>query len=420
MNDQVFWKKKIIEDFGESILNQPQQPQQQDGDSDIVYFKLYVDHIKSNEENRKGFSERYKEVCKLVFEESHTSLTEMILEADLGSIKYQLSNELRRNKDFFKDLGKPPRITDLPNLNRMALFFSVGTDDVEIVRYILDNGGKSLLNFFDPVTKASVFHLAMALGNKDIISLLIESNVNVSHVDAFRATGFDYARLMNTIPHTTPPNPLTIKVYNHLNNNLLEEWDLNTVEKELNIVYCPRVIGTVDYLIDLFFSSLSINPDMKFRNKYLKKINTSGGEENVIMGYINEQVGWGLFANKHFSKGEYIVRYGGMITMNTEMNTTDYNMMISNEDFGLDASKYRSLGGMINHSSKNKNAESECIFEYGCEQALITATKDIPKGTQILIDYSKSYWQEDQVKSNTNEMADLGGTKEYPSIITNL
>ena len=69
---------------------------------------------------------------------------------------------------------------------------------------------------------------------------------------------------------------------------------------------------------------------------------------------------------------------------------------------GLDASKNRNLGGMINHST-TPNCESQCIFDRGVEQAVIIASKFIPKGTQILIDYSQNYWSKGTLKSHKLE-----------------
>lgn len=52
---------------------------------------------------------------------------------------------------------------------------------------------------------------------------------------------------------------------------------------------------------------------------------------------------------------------------------------------------------MINHSSK-PNAECQCVFERGAEQAIIIAIQPIKKGEQILIDYSNNYWTKSVLK----------------------
>ncbi len=72
------------------------------------------------------------------------------------------------------------------------------------------------------------------------------------------------------------------------------------------------------------------------------------------------------------------------------------------EGIGLDASAYRNLGGMINHSS-TPNCETQCIFDRGAEQAVIIAKTAIAKGQQLLIDYSKNYWTKSALKSHKLE-----------------
>ncbi len=48
------------------------------------------------------------------------------------------------------------------------------------------------------------------------------------------------------------------------------------------------------------------------------------------------------------------------------------------EGVALDATLYRNLGAMVNHSV-HPNAELQCFFDKGAEQAIITATKFIAK-----------------------------------------
>eukprot|EP01132_Coremiostelium_polycephalum_P010391 gene10391-12762_t len=421
----TFWKQKIIEDFGNSKLDELTKASTET--TDVEYYKIYVDLLNINNEESQYFSELYIATTRAVFDDQTTTLVDMILEKDLGAVQYQFEVEKRRNEHYIRDLVKPEikptkkgQQPIPPSLDRMMLIFSVAVGSFEIVKFILENGGMDLINFVDPVTSVSPFHVAILSGNRDIIRLLIEKNAKVDMVDSFRATAFDYARMKGMIPFNTPPNPKTIQIYNHNNSGKFEEWTLDRIESELNISYCPRVLGSIDYFVDLLFSSFDINPDVKFRNKYLKRIMKSGGEENVILGWISDKIGWGIYANKDFQRGDYILRYGGMITLDEKMTTTNYNMMISAEGFGLDASKYRCLGGMVNHSNKFSNAESECIFEYGCEQAIITATRFIPKGAQIFIDYSHSYWQEDEISTNKTLMIEMGGTKDFPSLIPSI
>lgn len=63
-----------------------------------------------------------------------------------------------------------------------------------------------------------------------------------------------------------------------------------------------------------FFSGLSITPDLEFRARYQKDWESSSGDENLVLAKINDHVGWGVFANKDFKEGDFIVRYGGHLT----------------------------------------------------------------------------------------------------------
>ncbi|GAM27356.1 hypothetical protein SAMD00019534_105310, partial [Acytostelium subglobosum LB1] len=374
-----------------------------------------------DEEQSIYFSDSYCEIAKTVFAESLTTLTEFILDKDAANVKYQLSVEVKRNPNFFKQLipvvAKPATTSTTKNKdkNRMSLLFAVATRSLDIVTMLLSAGALPLINVPDPISKVTPLHLAVMLGDPKMVALLEERGADATIIDTFRAVPIDYAHMKGlSIP---PFNPQSIQIYNYKNDGAMQAWPVERVERELSIKYCPRVLCTNDYLVNLCFSSFEINADMQFRDRYLKSINKTGGEENVILGWISDQVGWGVFAARDIKRGEYIVRYGGMLTMNEKMVTPCYNMMTSMEDFGLDAYRYRSMGGMVNHSAKHANAESECIFEYGAEQALITAAKFIPKGTQVFIDYSQSYWREDDQDDIQTEMVEMGGTDSYPSII---
>jgi len=72
-----------------------------------------------------------------------------------------------------------------------------------------------------------------------------------------------------------------------------------------------------------------------------------------------------------------------------------YSMASGVEGMILDATKYRNLGGFINHADK-PNVEATCIFDFGVEQTIIIALQDIPRGHQILLDYSKHYFGEEE------------------------
>ena len=85
----------------------------------------------------------------------------------------------------------------------------------------------------------------------------------------------------------------------------------------------------------------------------------------------------------------------------------------------LDAKRYRNFGGMINHSA-TPNAELQCFFDRGAEQAIVTALHRIERGQQIFLDYSENYWrdeEDDEIGEKKEATKEEGKGKEKVSSI---
>jgi len=81
----------------------------------------------------------------------------------------------------------------------------------------------------------------------------------------------------------------------------------------------------------------------------------------------------------------------------------------------LNSKHYRNTGAFLNHSIR-PNAQAECVFEKGIEQAVILALEDIPRGKQLFIDYSERYFSKGM---NMNDFTDLniGNSGEFPTYL---
>jgi SET domain-containing protein len=77
-----------------------------------------------------------------------------------------------------------------------------------------------------------------------------------------------------------------------------------------------------------------------------------------------------------------------------------YSMQSGVEAVVLDATHYRNLGAFINHSA-TPNAQAECIFDKGAEQAVIIAT--------VRVISSSSLFDSDHTQTNTHSL--------YPSVL---
>ena len=82
----------------------------------------------------------------------------------------------------------------------------------------------------------------------------------------------------------------------------------------------------------------------------------------LVLSFVDKDIGWGLFAGKKFEKGDYICRYGALATSSEKIVDRDYTMMSGVAGVAYDASKYRNLGGFINHD----NNPNVTVYEYNC------------------------------------------------------
>ena len=65
------------------------------------------------------------------------------------------------------------------------------------------------------------------------------------------------------------------------------------------------------------------------------------GDQNLVLAHINDTVGWGVFANKDFKRGDKIVSYGGFTAPESRIVDTTYSAEGVSSTYTLDAKYYR-------------------------------------------------------------------------------
>jgi SET domain-containing protein len=100
--------------------------------------------------------------------------------------------------------------------------------------------------------------------------------------------------------------------------------------------------------------------------------------------------GLGIFANEDIKKGQFIIEYTGekITTEEADRRGGQYLYEI-NSKWTIDGKGRDNLARYINHSCK-PNAEADVKGH----QVVITAIKNIPKGTEITYDYGLEFWNE--------------------------
>jgi SET domain-containing protein len=145
----------------------------------------------------------------------------------------------------------------------------------------------------------------------------------------------------------------------------------------------------------------------KVWNSFCTGSNTMASLEKhlVIKRSLLKNAGKGLFTKKNIRKGERIVEYKGRIRTWKEIKAEDeFNgyVFYINRDHVIDAKKTRRARARYANDAKGLSKvtgiRNNCKYEQDGLKVYITAIKDIPAGSEILVGYGKEYW--DTVKEN--------------------
>lgn len=119
--------------------------------------------------------------------------------------------------------------------------------------------------------------------------------------------------------------------------------------------------------------------------------------------FVDEVKGFGLFAEKRLTKGEWIGEYCGLLTK-LERNEPDTTYIVhyptrffSMSLFGVDAKKRCNLMRFANHKD-SPNAQAEYLLDRGLLHLAFFAIGEIEKGEEITVDYGKDYWMHREKK----------------------
>jgi uncharacterized protein len=118
----------------------------------------------------------------------------------------------------------------------------------------------------------------------------------------------------------------------------------------------------------------------------------------TIVRFINEQVGFGLFAATCIASGKIVCEYAGYVCRYESIADHAYSyayMVEEPNDLGLtlivDSLQEGNDSRFINHSPQS-NLLSSCEFYNGHSHILLRSRRDIRAGEQLFLDYGKDYW----------------------------
>lgn len=130
---------------------------------------------------------------------------------------------------------------------------------------------------------------------------------------------------------------------------------------------------------------------------YRKEILTGYIQPGLILYWIDDTIGYGIFTDRDIPAQSFIGEYTGELRRFYwfKRKTNDYCFDYSAGDFTtpylIDAGRKGNLIRFLNHSDK-PNVETISLLIDGIMHIALFSTAAIPKGSQLTYDYGHGYW----------------------------
>ena len=120
----------------------------------------------------------------------------------------------------------------------------------------------------------------------------------------------------------------------------------------------------------------------------------------VSLRFIDDEVGFGIFAEQKLSPCSYVGEYTGVLLdwkkkiLENKQYAMRYNIWeVGKQKFFLDAEKAGNFTRFINHSDE-PNLTLQSVYCKKIPRMIFVAAKEILPGTQLTFDYGSLFWKE--------------------------
>ncbi len=180
----------------------------------------------------------------------------------------------------------------------------------------------------------------------------------------------------------------------------VDKFSIPDLEKLLNFNYLPQItfedLSTRQEVQMKGFSTTNAEA-VELGNQYIQKVQISY-IPRVSICWINNQVGYGLFAEEDIAAGSYVGEYTGIVRKNDRwyvptVNNYCYEYPVIDEigrNFVIDATE-GCFTRFINHSF-SPNLKAAYLFHDGFFHLIFLALSSIKRGDQLTFHYGRSYW----------------------------
>lgn len=121
----------------------------------------------------------------------------------------------------------------------------------------------------------------------------------------------------------------------------------------------------------------------------------------VEIRYINDQVGFGVFAKEKIAPATILTHYAGILKLDEAISTSNDSTFTFSDFplFAIDGQKAGNWARFMNHSPEKHKSTNVVAWEHysqwGPRIVFTACRRGIQKGEQLLYSYGDSYWEED-------------------------
>lgn len=173
---------------------------------------------------------------------------------------------------------------------------------------------------------------------------------------------------------------------------------LDRIEEVTGVPYRPYLEFASPSILRRAKRSTPLPMDRAWISAYFRKEVLRGHTPIVSLRWIDDEMGWGVFAEKDFAPMEFIAEYTGIVRKRTKHDHKnaycfEYLLELGQESpYLIDAATQGGISRYINHSAKPNLSSSFARIDSIPHILLYTLTH-IPKGTELTYDYGPDYWK---------------------------
>lgn len=196
-------------------------------------------------------------------------------------------------------------------------------------------------------------------------------------------------RIAEELGYTLPAEILV----EHLDKKV--KMPLTLFEKSFNLKFSPTI--TFENHAALLQTIKECPLTMRFFARTAKE-----SKALCSIGFIDEEIGYGLFTKKILAKGSYIGEYAGLVSQPKLSSDSKYmahypTRFFSMNPYVIDAKFIANLTRFINHSG-TPNLEPGFILDRGLVHIGFFANRLILAQEELTLDYGKDYWSTRKVR----------------------